>query len=202
MPPRYPAIAPRGPNAPPAAPETPAHAEQNNNLESLDDGVEGYAAQLAALAADKTRFLTVGHPLKDALNMALQQPAGVLLQRYAGLLKAQRDAMAAPPDSDDPTERALSQDIDSRPAIVALAETQVAKAVLGDLSAASLIADRVEGKTGLRKADVDAETEQQRHRIRGVISELVGDMVERRRTRADRAEPIDVDVVEGDDNAK
>lgn len=200
MPPRYPAIAPRGPNAPTSTPEAPTIAEQNNNLEVLPDDVEGYAAQLAALAADKTRFLTVGHPMKDALNMALQQPAGVLIQRYADVLRAHKEALAAPPDSDDPTERPMSQDIDGRPAIVALAETQVAKAVLGDLSAAALIADRVEGKTGLRKADVDAETEQQRVRIRGVISELVGDMVERRRTRAERAEPIDVDVVDDSDS--
>lgn len=198
MPPRYPAIAPRGPNAAPAAPTPPSRIEDFNNLDALPD-VEGYEAQLAALAANKRRFLSAAHPIKDALNMALQQPAGVLIQRYADVLRAHREALAGSQDSDDPTERPMSQDIDQRPAIVAFTETQVAKALLGDLSAAALIADRVEGKTGLRKADVDAETEAQRHRIRGVISELVGDMVERRRTRADRAEPVDVDVVPSDD---
>lgn len=197
MPPRYPAIAPRGPNAPPAPRNDAARVEDFNNLDARPDD-EGYEAQLAALAADKRRFLAVGHPIKDALNMALQQPAGVLIQRYANVQRAYRDALAAPADSDDPTERPQSVDLDDRPAIVAYTETQVAKALLGDLSAAALIADRVEGKTGLRRADVDAETEAQRTRIRGVISELVGDMVERRRRPADYAEPVDVDVVEGE----
>lgn len=199
MPPRYPAIAPRGPNSTRAVVQQSANVEQNNNLETPADDAEGYEAQLAVLAADKTRFLAVGHPIKDALNMALQQPVGVLLQRYADIQRAMREALAMPPDSDDPTERAASEDLDQRPAIIAFTETQVAKAILGDATAAALIADRVEGKTGLRRADVDAETEAQRHRIRGVISELVGDMVERRRMRADRAEPVDVDVVSGND---
>ncbi len=195
MPPRYPAIAPRGPNAPTGPREPPPRIEDFNNLDARPDD-EGYEAQLAVLRADHRRFLSVGHPIKDALNLALQQPAGVLIQRYAKLTMAYRDALNAPDDSDDPTERPQSVELDDRPAIIAFTETQVAKALLGDLSAAALIADRVEGKTGLRKADVDAETEQQRVRIRGVISELVGSMVEQRRTRAERAEPVDVDVVD------
>jgi hypothetical protein len=169
---------------------------QNLSAQPSDDG---YAQQLAALAADKRRFLAAHHPIRDALNMALQQPAGVLLQRYADTLRAQRDALASAPDSDDPTERPASADLDTRPAIVAFTETQVAKAILGDLQAAALVSDRVEGKAGLRKADLDAETEAQRQRVRNVIGALVEDMVERRTGRGPTIEATIVDDTDTQD---
>lgn len=196
MPARYPAIAPRGPStASTQAAPTSRPSDDLHNLDALPDS-DGYGAQLALLQADKRRFLDAGHPIKDALNLALQQPAGVLLKRYASVLRAFHEAQASAPDSDDPTERAMSTELDDRPAIVAFTETQVAKALLGDLQAAALIADRVEGKAGARRGDMDAESEAQRMRMRLTISQLVGDMVERRTTRADRAEPVDVDVVD------
>lgn len=191
MPRRLPPIAPPGPvNAPLQVNTQPVRIEHLNNLDALPDE-EGYGAQLALLQADKRRFLDAAHPIKDALNLALQQPAGVLLQRYAATLAAFQQANAAGPDSDDPTERPLSADIDQRPAIVAFTETQVAKAILGDMTAMALVSDRVEGKAGQRRGDVDAESEAQRARMRGVINQLVTDMVERRAGRA-----VDVEVIE------
>ena len=199
MPPRYPAIALRGPAAPSTprvgAPPTPPTRDDINNLSAQPDE-EGYGAQLALLAADKRRFLDAGHPIKDALNIALQQPAGVLLKRYAATLRAFQAAQTAPLDSDDPTERPMSEDLDQRPAIIAFAETQVAKALLGDLQAAALIADRVEGKAGQRRGDIDAETEAQRMRMRLTITQLVSDMVERTSGRQARVtESVDVEVI-------
>lgn len=185
MPARYPPIAPRGPSTPERPRQTPARIEDLNNLDALPSP-EGYETQLAALAADKRRFLTAHHPIKDALNMALQEPAGVLLQRYAATLRAFQASQQAGMASDEPGEReaGTALDVDARPAIVAFTETMVAKALLGDLSAASLVSDRIEGKPGLRKADLDAETQAQRERVRNVIGVLVEEMVERRSTRA------------------
>jgi hypothetical protein len=185
MPARYPPIAPRGPISADVPTNAPARIEDINNLESRPDEGE-YIAQLAALARDKRRFLVAHHPIKDALHMALQQPAGVLLQRYAATLRAFQEANAAALPSDEPgeTQAGTGADVDMRPAIVAFIETQVAKALLGDLQAAALISDRIEGKAGLRKADLDAETQAQRTRIRGVITDLVETMVERRAGRA------------------
>lgn len=184
MPPRYPPIAPRAPSSPPAAQSQPPRIESFDNL-SVTPADDGYAAQLDALARDKRRFLTAHHPIRDALQMALQQPAGVLLQRYADTLRAFTEAQRAP-GSDDPTEP--SPFTDTRPAIVAFTETMVAKALLGDLQASALVSDRIEGKAGLRKADQDAETQAQRERVRSVIGALVESMVE---SRADRARTID-----------
>lgn len=192
MPAIYPPIAPRGPNA--AAPTPPASREIiPQELQSADTG--GNAARLAALRADPSTFVDAHHPVRDAVAIALQQPAAALLQRYAMRQRLMREATEASPDSDDPGERApsLASD-DGLPAILAMAETQVAQALLGDAKAFAAIADRVEGKAGLRKADLDAETAAQRERVRSTIEELVRDMSERR--RGDNARIIDVDTDE------
>ena len=187
MPPRYPPIAPRGPST---APNQQARIEGFSNLD-VRPNQDGYGAQLAALAADKRRFLDAHHPIKDALHMALQQPAGALLQRYRRVLEAYAAASAQP--SDEPGERqaGTASDLDDRPAIVAYTETLVAKAILGDGVAAAMISDRIEGKPGLRKADLDAETLAQRERVRDVIGVLVEQMVERRRGQGDEASVIE-----------
>lgn len=196
MPPRYPPIAPRAPTSatpePAPASSQPARIEDFSNLD-VAPGEDGYAAQLDALARDRRRFLSAHHPIKDALHMALQQPAGALLQRYADTLRAFTEAQQNP-GSDDPTEP--SPFTDTRPAIVAYTETMVAKALLGDLQASALIGDRIEGKPGLRKADLDAETAAQRERVRSVIGALVESMVER---RGDNARVIDAQDIESNE---
>ena len=190
MPPRYPPIAPRAPV------DRQSHTPRIEHFGNLDvrPNQDGYGAQLAALAADKRRFLDAHHPIKDALHMALQQPAGALLARYRRVLEAYAAASAQP--SDEPGERqaGTASDLDDRPAIVAYTETLVAKAILGDGVAAAMISDRIEGKPGLRKADLDAETQAQRERVRDVIGVLVEQMVERRRGQGDEASVIDAEV--------
>lgn len=192
MPARYPPIAPRGPSTPEAPADVPARIEHSDNRGVLPSD-DGYAQQLAALAADKRRFLAAHHPIKDALHMALQQPAAALVQRYANTLRLFSDSQNVALASDEPNERqaGTTADLDDRPAIVAFTETLVAKALLGDGPAAALVSDRIEGKPGLRKADLDAETQAQRDRVRNVIGVLVEEMVERRASRGDDAITID-----------
>ncbi len=106
-----------------------------------------------------------------------------------------KEAAAVLPNSDDPTERPMTlPSDDGKPAILAMAETQVAMALLGDAKAFAAIADRVEVQGGLRKADLDAETMEQKRRVRGTIEELVIMMGEQRRSAA-RAQIVDVDVL-------
>src|SRR5215469_9053980 len=104
MPPRYPPIAPRGPNAPESPRIEQVRIEHFNNLDARPSDVDAYGQQLAALAADKRRFLAAHHPIRDALHLALQQPAGVLLQRYAATLRAFQESQSAALPSDDPGE--------------------------------------------------------------------------------------------------
>lgn len=192
MPAIYPPIAPRR-GEPQRRPDSTDSF--NRDVQPVDDA--GQLPRLAALEANPSGFADAHHPVRDAVAIALLKPAGDLIKRYAARQMVHKEAISAPLDSDDPTEppMALAND-DGLPAILAMAETQVAMALLGDAKAFAAIADRVEGKAGLRKADLDAETEAQRQRVRGTIEELVREMGERRRVASDDARVVDVDVVE------
>jgi hypothetical protein len=145
---------------------------------------DGQGARLAALESAPESFIDAHHPVRDATAIALLKPAGELIERYAARQLAHAAAMGG--------NAGVSRE--TLPAILAMAETQVALALLGDAKAYAAIADRVEGKAGLRKADIDAETEAQRQRVRLTIEELVRDMGERRRL-SDDARVIEADVV-------
>lgn len=198
MPAVYPPIAPRGPNALTGRTDAPQVSENNNaQLQPVD--VAGQGARLAVLEATPEAFADAHHPVRDALTIAMLKPAGELIKRHAARQRMMREAMAAPLDSDDPTERPMTLvNDDGLPAILAMAETQVALALLGDAKAFAGLADRIEGKAGLRKADLDAETEAQRQRVRGTIEELVREMSERRRALSDDARPVDVDIIDNE----
>jgi hypothetical protein len=146
-------------------------------LRPAPDG--GQLERLATLENAPETVMDAHHPVRDATAIALLKPAGDLIGRYAARQRAHAAEMAG--------EAVVSRE--TMPAILAMAETQVALALLGDAKAYAAIADRVEGKAGLRKADVDAETEAQRQRVRLTIEELVRDMGER------RARTIDGEVV-------
>lgn len=199
MPRNLPPIAPRASNARSDITSADAQQSETRNL-TVRPNEEGYEQALAALAADKRRFLVAHHPIKDALHLALQQPAGVLLQRYAGVMRTFQEAQGAAAPSDDPGERSAgtAAELDDRPAIIAYTETLVAKAILGDTASQALVSDRIEGKPGLRKADLDAETAAQRERVRDVIGVLVEQMVERRAGTGDAARVIEGEATEDD----
>ena len=195
MPATYPPIAPRGPNSnarpviEPQPREIVSHGLQSESGDTL--------ARLAALEASPESFADAHHPVRDAVTIALLKPAGELIKRHVARQRAVQEALQAPLDSDDPTEppMALVND-DHAPAWLAMAETMVAKALLGDVKAFTTVADRIEGKAGLRKADLDAETAAQRERVRGTIEELVRSMGDRRRAAAEEAQPVDVDIID------
>jgi len=202
MPAVYPPIAPRGPSSDSPANGAPSPSDSFNprvptvSRETSDDAGQGQ--RLAALERDPSTFVDAHHPIRDAVAIALLKPAGELIKRHAARQRMMKEAIKGPLDSDDPTERPMTlANDDGLPAILAMAETQVAMALLGDAKAFNAVADRVEGKAGLRKADLDAETEAQRQRVRGTIEELVREMGERRNAqrRAIDADVVDVDVV-------
>lgn len=195
MPRNLPPIAPRGPNSEPQSARRIEHFDNLDAQPSTD--ADAYGQQLEVLAADRRRFLVAHHPIKDALHMALQQPAGVLLDRYARMVIRHHTAHAEPSDEPDERQSGTAADIDDRPAIVAYTETMVAKAILGDSVCMAMVSDRIEGKPGLRKADLDAETAAQRERVRDVIGVLVSEMVERR-AQGDGARVIDAEATADD----
>jgi len=196
MPANYPPIAPRGPSA--ATRDRTANEPSESLTQELQTaGDAGQAARLALLESDPASFVDAHHPVRDALTIALLKPAADLIKRHTARQRLAMAAAAAPLDSDDPTERpmTLAPD-DGLTGLQAMAETHVVLAIQGDVKAFNAIADRVEGKAGLRKADLDAETAAQRERVRGTIEELVREMTERRRIQSDGARVIDATIVD------
>ena len=116
------------------------------------------AQDVALLEEDARRFLVRERPATDAIVLALLKPRNVILRRYRETLAAMDQAALGPALAfTDPTGRVFEGDGVS--AAVALGETIVAKAILGDTAAAQLVVDRIEGKAGQRKGDDDGAYE-------------------------------------------
>jgi hypothetical protein len=95
------------------------------------------------------------HPVKTALWLALMRPTEELFAREAFVETTQ-----------DGETRSL-------PAVLALGETLVRKAIRGDMQAAGIIADRIEGKVGTRRDEEDPEDQGRRGDMQAVIESIV-----------------------------
>jgi hypothetical protein len=116
------------------------------------DGVPG----LRLADRDWRALAAMRHPVKVALWLALMRPTEELEAR------AQQGV-----------ERLADGDTRSIPAIIRWAEAAVLKGMNGDMTAWALVADRVEGKIGTRKDEVDPEDERRRGDIQSVIEAVV-----------------------------
>ena len=104
---------------------------------------------------DEVRFAAVNHrslagmrsPAKVALWLALLRSHEELTARAAGLERV--------PGGEGGEDRSI-------PAILLVGEAVVRKSMAGDMSAAGIIFDRIEGKVGMRPGDVDPEAEARR----------------------------------------
>ena len=132
MPANYPPIAPRGPSAADRPVDVATSTDSFNQSASIvsRETADGERGRLVGLERVPSSFIEAHHPMRDAVTIALQKPAGELIKRHAARQRMMREAMGAPPDSDDPTERpmTLASD-DGLPSIIAVAETMVAMAV-------------------------------------------------------------------------
>ena len=75
----------------------------------------------------------------------------------------------------------------SIPAMVALGETIVRKAIRGDMQAAGIIADRIEGKVATRRDEEDPEDQRRRGDMQSVIESVVTGLVNARLASADNS---------------
>lgn len=152
-------------------------------------------AELRALAEDNRRYLARINPFTDALWRALLAQADDVLRSDADVMRAAGAAYVQDaPASDDPgerRERLLAQPLS---ALDAIARNTVARAMRGDGNAQKEIADRLEGRPGARKGEVDADEIARAAKTQGVIERIVREMTERHRVRprpGDDAVPVD-----------
>jgi len=69
---------------------------------------------------------------------------------------------------------------DPRPALVLLGESLVRRAIAGDNTAAQMIADRTEGRVGVRVQEIDSRTEATRAGVQQAIEDVIGALTEAR----------------------
>ena len=129
---------------------------------------------LRLAARDWRSIASMRHPAKVALWLALMKPAHEVLARAK--------------DGWQPDEEGDGKGV---PAIIALGEAMLARALAGDPSAASQIADRIEGKVGPRAGDVDPAVEVNRATVAATIESLVRVM-----TASKLGLVVDVDVID------
>jgi hypothetical protein len=130
-------------------PEPPVPAAPN----VLDDPT---SERFQALLRDPRLFIRQHDPYTAAIWMALLKPTSVILQ---GARERMLRMGEQPPPSDEPGEE---QSPDDPLAIVTMGEAMVARALMGDQKAQANVADRIEGKVGLRKGDEDPDAARNR----------------------------------------
>jgi hypothetical protein len=144
----------------------PARPPNTSDLTAIStlDAVPG----LRLADRDWRALVGMRHPVKVALWLALMRPVEELEVR------AESFAETVPVGDEGVTERR------ALPAVIAWAEAAVLKGLRGDMQAWSQVADRIEGKVGHRKDDVDPEDERRRGDIQSVIEAVVTGLVNAR----------------------
>lgn len=144
-------------------------------------------ADVDLLAMDAKQALTRERPGTDAIWAALMKPRRAILRRYRETLAAveerDRDLADQLRDADGrqlvgPLGRLLQPDPDM-PALLAVGEALVAKAMLGDSASIAMLLDRIEGRPGVRRDEADPEELTHRQDILAAIETTVRHLNER-----------------------
>lgn len=130
------------------------------------------------------RFLERLNPFTDALWLALlRREADVLFDDEMSLRYQRAIAGGSTQVVDTP----------ERQSIVALASRLVASALRGDNAAITQIAERIEGKAGLRRGDVDPDDPARERQTRAIVESTVRALTDKR-IRENDADITDVAV--------
>ena len=151
--------------------------------EKLPELPAAEASALRLAASDHRALMSMRHPAKVALWLALMRPAHEVIERAASGWKPVGQG-------EDPETVPESERRDPVPAIIALGEAMLARALSGDPSAASQILDRIEGKVGQRAGDVDPAVEASREVVTATIEAIV-----RGFTNAKLGNAVDVEIL-------
>lgn len=129
------------------------------------EGEDATMAALRALQANHKRFLTHHQPITASLQLASMRTLEEL------------------------EARATSTSV---PAIIAIGEAMMRKAATGDVQAFNAVAERLEGKPGNRRGDIDPEAENRRADMAVVIEAAVRGLTDNKRARVVEGEATEV----------
>lgn len=172
-------------------------AEQERFLtEGMKPGVSQSPAKIDAtdqrirlLRAEHTRFLEHRNPFKAALWLELMRPEKEVIhdaEQARRFEAAQQGALG----------KGVAVVAPERPAIIGLANRLVAAGLRGDTAAMAQIADRIEGKAGLRAGDEPEDDPERKKQSAQIAESILRRLTETRlgdKPEAD-AKIVDVDV--------
>jgi hypothetical protein len=177
-------------------PERPPDTSGLTTISTLD-AVPG----LRLADRDWRALAAMRHPVKVALWLALLRSSEELMSRESLVELVTTNSERQNPESVNEPASAHSstqnpevgagqttqesspvREPTSIPVIIAWAEAAVLKGMRGDMQAWALVADRIEGKIGLRRDDVDPEDERRRGDITTTIESVVRALVDNRLT--------------------
>lgn len=133
--------------------------------------IDATDARLRELRKDHVRFLEKVNPATDALWLALLKRGQDVLLDVELFDRYDRNMRVGGKEQID------APDI---PAILLIAERQVANAIRGDNTAAENIAARIEGRPGLRSGDVNPDDPDQQRKRREVVEDVVRAITDKR----------------------
>lgn len=152
-------------------------------------------ARLKSLRYEHNRFLEMRSPFKAAIWLELLRPEKDVIH----------DAeMARRFDEAQQGRSAGTFVAPEKPAILGIASRLVASALRGDTAAISQIADRIEGKAGLRVGDEDPDDPAKRKQAQQITDDIIRRLTEKRLAEkvSDDAHVIDVTAEVVDDSSK
>lgn len=167
-----------------------------DNIPTLPPAAAKARAQdVELLEQDVRRALTADRPASDALWSALLKPRDVVLREYVASITRVGGTETAPVMLElmTPDGRPMGE---GPSALHAMANTLVAKAILGDQQSAHLVMTRIEGVPAKRKGDEDSDKERA-----GLLADVM-DLVERMYDRTgEHARVINGDARPGNGDA-
>jgi hypothetical protein len=152
-------------------------AEGFQKLPTEKPKIDATDDRLKQLKRDHLKFLEKNNPFTDALWLALLRDASSVLYD-SEMTRRYMQSIATG------ERRPGVVDAPHRPSIVVLAEQLVAQGLRGDAAAIEKIAERVEGKTGLRRDDIDPEDPKRQRQSREIVEGVVRAMTEARQATA------------------
>ena len=139
---------------------------------------DNHALRLAA--RDHRQLAAMRSPIKIALWLAMMRPVEELDRRAESF-----EEQATGENSEASETRSI-------PAIIAMGEAMVRKAIRGDVAAFNAISDRIEGKVGFRKGDEDPDDSKHRETTGVVIEAVVRALTDAKLGRVVDAEIVDI----------
>lgn len=144
--------------------------------------------RLKALRREHNRFLDLRNPMKASIWLALLRPAKDVIhdtEMSRRFTLAQQGIAVGEYIAPD------------RPSIVEIGQRLVAAALAGDVTAIDRIADRIEGKAGLRVGDEDESDPAKRKQTQDIVERTIRELTDRRidaKMPGSGAKIIDVEV--------